>query len=143
MKKVIIKSMKLTNFKGLRDFTIEFNDSMTSVLGKNGSGKTTIFDAFTWLLFGKDSEDRKSFNIKTLDAQGVAIHRIPHEVSAILTVDDDEGIDEEISLCRRYSEKWQKKRGSATEEFKGHEEERFRKGRRARRDENMHDASAV
>ena len=47
MKKVIIKQMKLTNFKGLRDFTIEFNDSMTSVLGKNGSGKTTIFDAFT------------------------------------------------------------------------------------------------
>lgn len=120
MKKVIIKQMKLTNFKGLRDFTIEFNDSVTSVLGKNGSGKTTIFDAFTWLLFGKDSEDRKNFNIKTLDAQGVAISRIPHEVSAILLVDG-----EEISLCRRYSEKWQKKRGSATEEFTGHEEERL------------------
>lgn len=120
MKKVIIKQMKLTNFKGLRDFTIEFNDSMTSVLGKNGSGKTTIFDAFTWLLFGKDSEDRKSFNIKTLDAQGVAIPRIPHEVSAILMVDE-----EEISLCRRYCEKWQKKRGSATEDFTGHEEERL------------------
>lgn len=120
MKKVIIKRLSLLNFKGLREFQIEFNDSMTSVLGKNGSGKTTIFDAFTWLLFGKDSEDRKSFNIKTLDAQGIAIPRIPHEVSAILTVDD-----EEISLCRRYSEKWQKKRGSATEEFKGHEEERL------------------
>ncbi len=120
MKKVIIKQMKLTNFKGLRDFTIEFNDSMTSVLGKNGSGKTTIFDAFTWLLFGKDSEDRKSFNIKTLDAQGVAIPRIPHEVSAILMVDD-----EEIYLSRRYCEKWQKKRGSAVEELKGHEEERL------------------
>lgn len=120
MKKVIIKRLSLLNFKGLREFQIEFSDSMTSVLGKNGSGKTTIFDAFTWLLFGKDSEDRKSFNIKTLDAQGVAIPRIPHEVSAILTVDD-----EEISLCRRYSEKWQKKRGSATEEFKGHEEERL------------------
>lgn len=120
MKDVIIKQMKLTNFKGLRDFTIEFSDSMTSVLGKNGSGKTTIFDAFTWLLFGKDSDDRKSFNIKTLDAQGVAIPRIPHEVSAILIVDG-----EEINLCRRYNEKWQKKRGSATEEFTGHEEERL------------------
>ena len=120
MKEVIIKQMKLTNFKGLRDFTIEFNDSMTSVLGKNGSGKTTIFDAFTWLLFGKDSEDRKSFNIKTLEERGAAIPRIPHEVSAIIVVDG-----EEISLCRRYNEKWQKKRGSATEEFMGHEEERL------------------
>ena len=60
------------------------------------------------------------FNIKTLDAQGVAIPRIPHEVSAIILVDGDE-----ISLCRRYNEKWQKKRGSATKEFTGHEEERL------------------
>ena len=120
MKKVIIKQMKLVNFKGLRDFTIEFNDSVTSVHGKNGSGKTTIFDAFTWLLFGKDSEDRKAFNIKTLDANGVAIPRLPHEVSATLMVDG-----ETVNLCRRFNEKWVRRRGSAIEEFTGHEEERL------------------
>lgn len=120
MTEVIIKKLSLLNFKGVREFQIEFNNSVTSILGKNGSGKTTIFDAFTWLLFGKDSEDRKSFNIKTLDAQGVAIPRIPHEVSAIIAVDG-----EEISLCRRYNEKWQKRRGTSVEEFTGHEEERL------------------
>lgn len=120
MKQVVIKSMKLVNFKGLRDFSIEFNDSVTNVLGKNGSGKTTVFDAFTWLMFGKDSEDRKSFNVKTLDEKGVAIPKLPHEVSAVIVVNG-----EEINLCRRFNEKWTKKRGSATEEFTGHEEERL------------------
>lgn len=120
MKNVIIKQMRLVNFKGLRDFTINFGDQMTSVLGRNGSGKTTIFDAFTWLLFGKDSSDRKAFNIKTLDGDGNVIPRIPHEVSATLAVDG-----EEIKLCRRFNEKWQKRRGETEEIFTGHEEERL------------------
>ena len=120
MKKIIIKKINLVNFKGIRNLTVDFDEQITTICGRNGSGKTSIFDAFTWLLFGKDSQDRKSFNIKTLDAQGVAIPRIPHEVSATILVDG-----EEISLRRRYNEKWQKKRGSATEEFTGHEEERL------------------
>ena len=120
MKKIIIKKINLVNFKGIRNLNVDFNEQITTICGRNGSGKTSIFDAFTWLLFGKDSQDRKSFNIKTLDAQGIAIPRIPHEVSATILVDG-----EEINLRRRYNEKWQKKRGSATEEFTGHEEERL------------------
>lgn len=120
MKKIIIKKINLVNFKGIRNLTVDFDEQITTICGRNGSGKTSIFDAFTWLLFGKDSQDRKSFNVKTLDAQGVAIPRIPHEVSATILIDG-----EEISLRRRYNEKWQKKRGSATEEFTGHEEERL------------------
>ena len=120
MKKIIIKKINLVNFKGIRNLTVDFDEQITTICGRNGSGKTSIFDAFTWLLFGKDSQDRKSFNIKTLDAQGIAIPRIPHEVSATILVDG-----EEINLRRRYNEKWQKKRGLATEEFTGHEEERL------------------
>lgn len=123
MKKIIIKKINLVNFKGIRNLTVDFDEQITTICGRNGSGKTSIFDAFTWLLFGKDSQDRKSFNIKTIDAQGVAIPRIPHEVSATILVDG-----EEISLRRRYNEKWQKKRGLATEEFTGHEEERLYNG---------------
>ena len=62
MKTIKIKSMHFVNFKGLRDYSIEFNADITRVLGRNGSGKTTIFDGFTWLLFGKDSEDRQSLS---------------------------------------------------------------------------------
>lgn len=120
MKSVIITKMHLLNFKGVRELTIEFGKDVTNILGRNGSGKTTIFDAFTWVLFGKDSADRKQFDIKTLDKGGVAIPRIPHEVSITLQVDG-----ESVTLTRRYMEKWSKKRGSAVEEFAGHEEERI------------------
>lgn len=120
MKKVTINRIAFTNFKGLRNATFDFADGVTTIAGRNGSGKTTIFDGFTWLLFGKDSQDRKSFDIKTLDADGVAIPRLPHEVSAVLTVDG-----EEITLCRRFNEKWVKRRGQMEEEFTGHEEERL------------------
>lgn len=120
MKKVIIKEIRLLNFKGLRDLTVEFDERLTEIYGKNGVGKTSIFDGFTWLLFGKNSEDRKQFGIKTYDEGGNVIPKIPHEVSAVLLVEG-----EVVTLCRRFNEKWQKKRGSAVEEFVGHEEERL------------------
>lgn len=120
MKKIILKKLSLLNFKGLRDYEIEFNEDITRVLGRNGSGKTTLFDGFTWLLFGKDSEDRQTFNIKTLDENGIAIPQLPHEVSAVINVD---GTD--ITLRRVYAEKWVKRRGTVSAEFTGHTEERY------------------
>ena len=112
--------MSLINFKGLRDLTVEFDPALTEIYGRNGIGKTSIFDGFTWLLFGKNSEDRKQFGIKTYDEAGNIIPKLPHEVSAVLLVDG-----ETVTLCRRFNEKWTKKRGSAVEEFVGHEEERL------------------
>lgn len=120
MRTIIIKEIHFVNFKGFRDKTIEFNDTLTSICGDNGTGKTSIFDGFTWLLFGKDSQDRKSFDLKSLDENNVAIPKLPHEVSAVLIVDG-----ETIELCRRFNEKWVKRRGQAEEEFTGHEEERL------------------
>lgn len=120
MKKIILKKLSLLNFKGLREFAIEFDENVTRVLGRNGSGKTTIFDGFTWLLFGKDSDDRKDFNIKTLDENGIAIPQLPHEVSAVINVDGND-----ITLRRVYVEKWVKRRGAVSAEFTGHTEERY------------------
>jgi hypothetical protein len=34
-----------------------------------------LFDAFTWMLFGKDSSDRKDFEIKT-DQYNVVIQKL-------------------------------------------------------------------
>ena len=120
MRNITIKKMRFVNFKAFRDFTVEFDGHVTTIQGRNGSGKTTIFDGFTWLLFGKNSEDKKDFGIKTKDADGNVVGKLPHEVSAVLLVDG-----EEVTLCRRLVEKWQKRRGSAVEEFTGHTEERL------------------
>ena len=120
MKQIEIKQIHLLNFKGVRNLLVDFVGDVTTISGDNGTGKTTIFDAFTWVLFGKDSEDRKAFNVKTLDKDGNPIERLPHEVTATFVVDN-----QIVTIRRCFNEKWQKRRGSAIEEFTGHEEERF------------------
>ena len=120
MKSIIIKQMHLVNFKGVRDLTIDFNQAVTNIYGRNGAGKTTVFDAFTWLLFGKDSQDRKAFELKTLDEDGNIIAQLPHEVSAVIEVNG-----QEITLSRRFTEKWVKRAGKVDKEFDGNKEERF------------------
>lgn len=87
MKTIKINYLRFLNFKSFRDKRIEFSDN-TEICGRNATGKTTVFDGFMWCLFGKDSTDRKQFNVKTLDADGNAIPKLPHEVEA--------GIDEFI-----------------------------------------------
>lgn len=120
MKNIKIKSITLTNFKGARSRHVEFSDGVTKIAGRNGSGKTTIFDAFTWVLFGKDSKDRKAFSLKTLAIDGKPIPRLPHEVTCVLDVDG-----EKITLTRRLTEKWVKHKGDTEAQFGGHNEERL------------------
>ncbi|MBP7398205.1 MAG: AAA family ATPase [Chitinophagales bacterium] len=72
--KISLKKLSLLNFKGIRQRTIEFND-VTNIFGKNEAGKTTLFDASLWVLFGKDSTDRKDFAIKTLDENNEPFHK--------------------------------------------------------------------
>lgn len=109
-------NLKLKNFKGIKDLEINFNCQNTNIYGANATGKTTIFDAFKWLFFDKDSSDRKDFNIKTLDSNNKPIHFLEHEVEAILVID---GVD--MTFKKVFQEKWVKKRGQTEQEFSGHE----------------------
>src|SRR5690625_5188538 len=115
MKQIKLLNLKLSNFKGIKELEIDINGNDTRVYGDNGTGKTTIFDAFVWLLFNKDSNNNSNFDIKTLDNDGNVIHRLDHEVEATLLIDG-----KETTLKKVYKEKWTKKRGSATESFSGH-----------------------
>lgn len=115
MKKVKITKLFLLNFKGIKNFEVEFNGT-TKIFGDNQTGKTTLVDAFTWLLFGKDSTDRKDFSIKTLDSENRVIEKLDHEVTGIFEVNN-----ETITLRRVLREKWVTRRGSETPEMQGHE----------------------
>ena len=68
--KMLVKGIALQNFKGCSGATFSLGGNNVTVSGANGSGKTTIFDAFTWLLFGKDSLDNAKFEIRPLDKDG-------------------------------------------------------------------------
>ena len=110
-----MKLLRLTykNFKA-QSQNIILNDSDVDVFGANGAGKTTAFDAFIWLLFGKDSKGAElSEDIKT---RSQVDNGQEHEVEAVLLLDDGS----HIKLKRTFREIWTKKRGSATETFSGH-----------------------
>jgi exonuclease SbcC len=113
MKTIQIKRLSITNFKGIVKQSIDFKTN-TDIFGANGTGKTTIYDAFLWVLFGKNAEDKKDFSIKnTID---LSLNRQEHEVEAVLVVDGESN-----TLKRIYKEKWQKKRGEETAEYTGNE----------------------
>ena len=101
-------SLTLQNFKGIKGFILDADGQNSNVFGNNGTGKSTLFDAFTWLLFGKNSRDEKDFGIKTLDANGNVIPRIEHRVSAVI-----EHNGQKLQLTRTYKERWRKQRGAA------------------------------
>ncbi|AEX84751.1 hypothetical protein Marpi_0300 [Marinitoga piezophila KA3] len=113
--KLILKKLKMKNFKGIRDLEITFDKKETSIFGANATGKTSIFDAFVWLLFDKDSTNRTQFEIKTLDKNGNVIHGLEHSVEAIIEIDG-----KETSFKKIYKEKWTKRRGESTKQLTGH-----------------------
>ena len=120
MRTIKLECLTLNNFKGIRYLTLDFTNAETWIYGENGTGKTTVCDAFSWLLFGKDSKGRSdsNFNIKTLDENGKPILKIEHYVSGLLSVDG-----KSVKLQRRYVEKWVKPRGTTEETLKNHQTE--------------------
>lgn len=106
--------LKIRNFKGIKEFDFSPQGKNTSIFGQNGTGKTTIADAFRWLLFGKDTKDRADFSIKEISNNGNE-SGIDHEVYAKIEISD-----KPIELKRIFKEKWTKKHGSPEREFTGH-----------------------
>lgn len=109
-----IKTLKLENFKGIKDLTIDFKDT-TNIYGDNAVGKTTIFDAYSWLLWDKDSLNRKDFAIKPYDKNGDEVHNLESVVEGDFVFGDTD-----LTLKKIYKEVWTKKRGSTQAEFTGH-----------------------
>jgi DNA repair exonuclease SbcCD ATPase subunit len=119
-------SLKLHNFKGIRDFEIKPNGNGMDIKGDNATGKTTIMDGLTWLLFNKDSQNRTSFAIKTIGDDGQTIHKLEHEVEAVfqtVTTKANMGFEsqKEIKLRKVYKEHYTKKKGTATAVWDGHD----------------------
>ena len=115
-----INRLLLQNFKGIKALEINADGADLKIYGDNATGKTTVFDAFTWVLFGKDSLGRSDFGIKTQDENGNVIHNLEHTVECELAIDNSI-----LTLKKIYAEKWTKKRGSAEADFSGHETKYF------------------
>lgn len=112
MKQIKIKSIRIQNFKGCRELYLNLGDR-TEISGANAVGKTTIFDAFTWLLFNKDSLGSSKFEIRPL-VDGKQVDNIDIMVEAVVEVDGCE-----YALKKVQKQKWVKKRGSDERKFEG------------------------
>ena len=126
MTEIKIKRLSLENFKCHRNLTLTFDGGNASIYGDNASGKTSIYDALTWLLFGKDSagNGEKNIEIKPLDANGeVKDHLAVTAVEAMLDVNG-----EELTLRRTYKEVWTTKRGSSEQTYDGNTSEHYVSG---------------
>lgn len=118
-----LKQLHMENFKCHKALTLYFGGENASIYGDNATGKTSVYDALTWLLFGKDSagNGEKNIEIKPLDSAGnVKDHQAVTEVEAVLLADG-----EEISLKRTYQEVWSTKRGSSEATYDGNTSEYY------------------
>lgn len=110
-----IKSILIRNWKAIDELQIQFNGQNANIYGWNETGKTTIYDAFLWCLFGKDSAGQSTFEIKPI-RNGEIQHNLESTVSVCLIVGD-----KEIEFTKMFHEVWTKKRGAEVAEFSGHE----------------------
>lgn len=117
MKRITIEELHLRNFRGARDVRVSFAAGTNIVCGDNGTGKSTLMDAFLWLLFGKDAEERKDCEIKRIEA-GETLRQTDATVECRLDVDGQQN-----TLRRSLREVWSKPRGATEPVFKGNETE--------------------
>lgn len=101
---IVLQKTILSNFRNITE-TFDFNEGKSVFSGPNGCGKTTLFDASTWLHTGKDSAGHADFDLKTIK-DGAKVSKINHSVFNQYKIDG-----EIFEFGRVFHEKWVKKRG--------------------------------
>lgn len=113
MKRIVLKKLKIENFKGCRDRTIDFG-SVTDIYGANASGKSTVKDAFLWLMFDKNGAGATKFSIRPRNGEGKDINNVEIIVEATLEID---GVA--LTLQKVQKQNWVKKRGTDSVKLQG------------------------
>lgn len=115
MKEIVIERMTLTNFRGIKQLTVDLGERLVEISGANATGKSTLLNAYLWCLWGVDQEGRKDFNLKPLDREGNSADKV--DVSVELTL---LGVEEKpVTLRRTLRENWVKPNGETEEVYKG------------------------
>lgn len=90
MKTIKIKRLCLSYFKGIHQASFDFGENITTIKGCNGSGKSTIVDAISWVLFGVDKDGNTKFGIKTRNDNGAIVQNVTNSVTLTISVDKEE-----------------------------------------------------
>lgn len=109
-------SLVLENFQGIKNFTLAIDGKNASVYGDNGTGKTTLANANSWLLFDKPYTGAKNFTPKTKGPDGEDLHNLNHSAEGTYQLEDGSI----LNLKKIYKEVWTKTRGSNELSFSSH-----------------------
>lgn len=107
MKKATLKKLNLENFKG-RTMSFDFSDGRTVIRGTNEAGKSTLCNAFFWLLMGVDAQDRTNYDLYDTTLDFTPENAIPAVVEGVFDID---GV--EYSFKRVAKQKWVRPRGKS------------------------------
>jgi hypothetical protein len=107
-----LQSISIRNFKGLKHVELDFSGKNANIYACNRGGKTTVADAISWIVSGRDSNNKAVFDIKPLDENNNVIRGLDVEVEAVFSEPD-------IVLKKVYKEVWKKVQGSAEKQYDG------------------------
>jgi predicted ATP-dependent endonuclease of OLD family len=71
MHKLGLKKILISNFKGIKEVDLAFDSENNSIKGNTKIGKSSIYDAFTFLLFGTDSLKTSRFDVLPTITDGI------------------------------------------------------------------------
>lgn len=117
MKEIIIKKISMENFKKFHAKTIEFGDRVTSIFGQNYRGKSSVADAFSWVMFNKSSTgnvEGSQFRPRRYDENGVNVDHVDVMVEMILLVNG-----EEVKIKKVQKQEWVRHRGDDYDSYMG------------------------
>lgn len=106
--------MHIQNFKGCESLEIRPDGKDIQICGKNATGKTTVADAMSWLLFNTDSTGQADFKIRPLNKDGSNVDYVEIMVEAELS--DGNSL---ITIQKIQKQKWTRKRGEEEAELTG------------------------
>lgn len=86
MKTVKIKSLHIQNFGSIKDLSINFGKK-TLISGRNEVGKTTINDAYSWLMTNKLANGSQADGIRPHDRNGIEDDNAVISVSDVIEID--------------------------------------------------------
>lgn len=122
MKEITIKSVHAENFKSFKDMSLEFGKK-SSVLAKNYTGKSSIADLVSWVLFGKSSTgnvEGKQFHPRRYDKNGVNIDHVDVVAEIVMVIDNVE-----TTIRKVQKQKWVRHTGDSEKTYEGDKTEFF------------------
>ena len=88
MRKVKLTKITIENFKG-RTMSLDFSDR-TVIRGTNKAGKTTLANAFFWLLIGTDCADRTNHKLYDTTKEFTHENAVMSVVEGVFDIDGNE-----------------------------------------------------